>query len=40
MAAAAIAHPNICHVHEVREEGAKIFLAIAYLEGESLGVEL
>ena len=35
-AAAAITHPSICHVYEVDEEGGKTFLAMAYLEGESL----
>jgi serine/threonine protein kinase/Tol biopolymer transport system component len=35
-AAAAIDHPNICHVHEIGEEDGKTFIAMAYLEGESL----
>ncbi len=35
-AAAAITHPNICPIYEVGEEGGKTFLAMAYLEGESL----
>ncbi len=35
-AAAAISHPNICHVYEIGEEGGKTFLAMAYLEGEPL----
>ncbi len=35
-AAAAITHPNICHVYEVGEDGGKTFLAMAYVEGESL----
>ena len=35
-AAAAITHPNICHVYEVAEEGGKTFLAMTYLAGESL----
>ncbi len=32
-AAATIDHPNICHVHEIGEEGGKIFVAMACLEG-------
>ena len=35
-AAAAISHPNICHVYEIGEEGGKTFLAMAYLQGEPL----
>ena len=35
-AAAAISHPNICTVHEVGETEGKTFLAMAYLEGDSL----
>ena len=35
-AAAAVRHPNICHVHEVAKENGKTFLAMDYLEGESL----
>ena len=35
-AAAALHHPNICTVHEIDEADGKTFLAMAYLEGESL----
>ena len=35
-AAAALHHPNICTVFEVAEEEGQTFLAMAYLEGESL----
>ena len=35
-AAAVISHPNICTVFEVGEENGKTFLAMDYLEGESL----
>ena len=33
---AALHHPNICTVFEVAEEDGRTFLAMAYLEGESL----
>ena len=35
-AAAALDHPNICTVHEIDEADGQIFLAMAYVEGESL----
>ena len=35
-AAAAVSHPNICHVYEIAEENGKTFLAMDYLEGDSL----
>jgi len=35
-AAAGINHANICHVHEIGEEGGKTFISMAFLEGESL----
>ena len=35
-AAAALDHPNICTVHEIDEEEGQIFIAMAYLEGETL----
>ena len=35
-AAAGIDHPDIGHVHEIGEEGDKTFIAMAFLEGESL----
>ncbi len=37
-AAAGVDHPNICHVHEVGEEGEKTFIAMAFLEGQVLDV--
>ncbi len=35
-AAAALNHPNICTVHEVAEDNARTFIAMAFLEGEGL----
>ncbi len=35
-AAAALSHPNICTIHEVEESGGKTFIAMEYIEGESL----
>ena len=35
-AAAVLSHPSICTVFEVGEEGGRTFLAMDYLEGESL----
>ncbi|MDA1236322.1 MAG: protein kinase [Acidobacteria bacterium] len=35
-AAAALHHPNVCPVHEIDEVDGKTFLAMAFLEGESL----
>ena len=35
-AAAALAHPNICIVFEIDEAEGKTFIAMAYVEGESL----
>jgi len=35
-AAAGISHANICHVHEIGEEGGKTFISMAFLEGASL----
>ena len=35
-AAAALDHPNICTVYEIAEADGKTFIAMAYLEGESL----
>ena len=35
-AAAAIDHPNICHVHEIGEDDGKTFIAMAFLEGQTV----
>ena len=35
-AAAALDHPNICTVHEIDEAGGQTFLAMAFVEGQSL----
>jgi serine/threonine-protein kinase len=36
-AAAALAHPNICTVHEIGEAGGQTFIVMGLIEGESLG---
>ena len=35
-AAAALDHPNICTVHEIDEVGGRTFIAMAFIEGDSL----
>ncbi len=35
-AAAALSHPNICVIHEVGEEEARPYIAMEYVEGETL----
>ena len=40
-AAAALDHPNVCAIHEVGEdEGGRLFIAMAYYEGETLAQKL
>lgn len=35
-AAASLSHPNICTIHEIDEADGRLFLAMEYVEGESL----
>ena len=35
-AAAGLSHPNICTVYEISDEGGETFLAMEFIEGESL----
>jgi len=35
-AAAALAHPNICTIHEINEDEGKSFIAMEYIEGRSI----
>jgi eukaryotic-like serine/threonine-protein kinase len=39
-AAASVNHPNICHVYEIGEDDAQLFIAMERLEGESLAERL
>jgi TolB-like protein len=39
-AAAAVAHPNVCHVYEVGRDGDSIYLVMELLEGEPLSARL
>ena len=35
-AAAALSHPNVCTVHEIDEAGGRMFIAMEFVEGDSL----
>jgi serine/threonine protein kinase/tetratricopeptide (TPR) repeat protein len=39
-AAASVSHPNICQLFDVGEENGEFFIAMEYLEGESLAARL
>jgi serine/threonine protein kinase len=39
-AAAALSHPNICTIHEIDEEEGKSFIAMEYIEGQSLRAKI
>lgn len=39
-AAAALDHPNICAIHEVREENGHTFIVMQYVEGETLAARI
>lgn len=39
-AAAALDHPNICTIYEIEEVNAQIFIAMAYVDGQSLKQKL
>lgn len=39
-AAAALSHPNICTIHEIDEEEGKSFIAMEFIEGQSLREKL
>ena len=39
-AAATVNHPNICQLYDIGEEDGELFIAMEYLEGESLATRL
>ena len=39
-AAASVSHPNICQLYDIGEEAGDFFIAMEYLEGESLAARL
>ena len=39
-AAASLTHPNICTIHEIDEEEGKSFIAMEYVEGQSLRAKI